>query len=70
MMNMKWENMEMVMVQAGGLLLTRRRQSLRRAGGDILKYHPSTNTFGIMDASGVPRTMFKPAEGMQYWLIQ
>ena len=28
-----WGNMEMVTVQAEGLLLTRRRQSLRRAGG-------------------------------------
>jgi len=28
-----WKNMEMVTVQAEGLLLTRRRQSLRRAGG-------------------------------------
>jgi len=41
-----------------------------RANGDILKYHPGTNTFGVMDASGVPRTMFKPGDGMQYWLKQ
>ena len=32
MMKGIWENMEMVAMQAEGLLLTRRRQSLRRAG--------------------------------------
>jgi filamentous hemagglutinin len=41
-----------------------------RANGDILKYHPGTNTFGVMDASGVPRTMFRPTDGMKYWLEQ
>jgi filamentous hemagglutinin len=41
-----------------------------RANGDILKYHPGTNTFGVMDASGVPRTMFRPTEGLKYWLGQ
>lgn len=41
-----------------------------RANGDILKYHPGTNTFGVMDASGVPRTMFRPTNGMEYWLRQ
>jgi hypothetical protein len=39
-----------------------------RANGDILKYHPGTNTFGVMDATGVPRTMFRPTDGMKYWL--
>jgi hypothetical protein len=42
----------------------------RRANGDVLKYHPGTNTFGVMDASGVPRTLFKPTDGMKYWLRQ
>jgi len=41
-----------------------------RANGDILKYHPGTNTFGVMDATGVPRTMFRPTDGMKYWLGQ
>jgi hypothetical protein len=41
-----------------------------RANGDILKYHPGTNTFGVLDASGAPRTMFRPADGLQYWLKQ
>ena len=41
-----------------------------RANGDILKYHPGTNTFGVMDATGVPRTMFRPIDSMKYWLGQ
>ncbi len=41
-----------------------------RANGDILKYHPGTNTFGVMDATGGPRTMFRPTDGMKYWLGQ
>lgn len=41
-----------------------------RANGDILKYHPGSNTFGVMDATGVPRTMFRPTDGMKYWLRQ
>jgi len=41
-----------------------------RANGDILKYHPKTNTFGVMNASGVPRTIFRPTDGMKYWLGQ
>jgi hypothetical protein len=41
-----------------------------RPNGDILKYHSGTNTFGVMDATGVPRTMFRPTDGMKYWLGQ
>jgi len=42
----------------------------KRANGDILKYHPKTNTFGVMNSSGVPRTIFRPTDGMRYWLGQ
>jgi RHS repeat-associated protein len=31
-----------------------------RANGDVLRYHPSSNTFGVMDKGGAPRTFFKP----------
>ncbi len=31
-----------------------------RTNGDIVRYNPSTNTFGVMDVTGAPRTMFKP----------
>jgi RHS repeat-associated protein len=39
-------------------------------GGDILKYHPATNTFGVITSEGVPKTMFRPDDGMDYWLKQ
>jgi filamentous hemagglutinin len=38
--------------------------------GDVLRYNPVTGTFGVMDAAGAPRTMFKPVEGIQYWYRQ
>jgi filamentous hemagglutinin len=41
-----------------------------RANGDILKYNPGTNTFGVMNSSGIPRTLFKPTDGLNYWLRQ
>jgi hypothetical protein len=33
---------------------------LRRTNGDIVRYQPSTNTFGILDAGGIPRSFYKP----------
>ena len=36
------------------------RVTRTRANGDIVRYDPRTNTFGAMDASGAPRTFFKP----------
>ncbi|MGN6293493.1 MAG: RHS repeat-associated core domain-containing protein [Chitinophagaceae bacterium] len=41
-----------------------------RPNGDVLKYNPTTNTFGVMDAKGTPKTMFKPEDGMKYWQQQ
>lgn len=41
-----------------------------RPNGDTLYYNPATNTFASKDASGVPRTMFKPEKGMEYWSKQ
>lgn len=41
-----------------------------RSNGDILKYHPESNTFAVMDSAGNPKTMFKPDEGLEYWLKQ
>ncbi len=32
-----------------------------RPNGDVVRYHPASNTFGVMDATGTPRTFFKPA---------
>ena len=31
-----------------------------RPNGDIVRYHPATETFGVMDANQAPRTLFKP----------
>jgi len=31
-----------------------------RSNGDVVRYNPTTNTFGVMNASGEPRTFFKP----------
>ncbi len=31
-----------------------------RANGDVIRFNPATNEFGVMDPSGVPRTYFKP----------
>ncbi len=31
-----------------------------RTNGDIVRYNPLTNTFGVLAANGFPRTFFKP----------
>jgi RHS repeat-associated protein len=31
-----------------------------RTNGDIVRYDPATNIFGVMDSTGAPRTFFKP----------
>lgn len=41
-----------------------------RPNGDVLKYHPETNTFGVMNSSGTPRTLFRPVDGVKYWSKQ
>lgn len=38
-----------------------------RSNGDSLLYDPKTNTFGVKDANGAPRTMFRPKDGLDYW---
>ncbi len=38
-----------------------------RSNGDVLRYNPGTNTFGSMNSSGVPKTMFRPQDGVGYW---
>ncbi|EJL70929.1 RHS repeat-associated core domain protein containing protein [Chryseobacterium populi] len=41
-----------------------------RTNGDIMKYHPTTNTFGVTNSAGAPKTLFRPKDGMNYWLKQ
>ena len=38
-----------------------------RPNGDTLLYSPTTNTFAVRAASGAPRTMFRPTDGINYW---
>lgn len=41
-----------------------------RSNGDVLYYDPKANLFVVADRQGAPRTMFKPRDGMAYWLQQ
>jgi pyocin large subunit-like protein len=41
-----------------------------RANGDVLRYNVRTNEFAIGAANGTIRTLFRPSEGMSYWLRQ
>lgn len=38
-----------------------------RPNGDVLRYDPKTNTFGVQNADGAPKTMFRPSDGINYW---
>jgi len=41
-----------------------------RANGDILRYNIRTNEFAVGTAEGTIRTLFRPTEGLKYWLRQ
>lgn len=45
-------------------------ERVSRPNGDVLLYQAATNTFAVVDADGVPRTMFKPDDGPAYWAEQ
>ncbi|HEX3809155.1 MAG TPA: hypothetical protein VHW02_05585 [Rhizomicrobium sp.] len=38
-----------------------------RSNGDTLFYNPQSNTFAVSARNGVPRTFFRPDNGMNYW---
>ena len=38
-----------------------------RPNGEVLLYDVQTNTFAVFTVDGVPKTMFKPTEGIVYW---
>jgi hypothetical protein len=42
----------------------------RLRDGDMLLYDPASNTFAVRAASGAPRTMFRPTDGINYWTKQ
>ena len=44
--------------------------TVSRRNGDVLYYDPKANIFAVADREGAPRTMFKPRDGMAYWLQQ
>lgn len=33
---------------------------VRPNNGDVVRYHPGSNTFGVMNANGAPRSLFRP----------
>ena len=43
-------------------------RTFTRPNGDRLFYDAASNTFGVQRADGVPRTMFRPDDGYDYWL--
>lgn len=45
-------------------------EKVKRPNGDTLFYQASSNTFAVTDRNGVPRTMFKPDDGVTYWTQQ
>lgn len=44
--------------------------TLDRPNGDRLVYDPTANVFAVATKDGLPRTMFKPRDGMDYWREQ
>lgn len=44
--------------------------SKTRPNGKLLRYNQNTNVFGSYTKDGVPKTMFRPKNGIQYWDMQ
>ncbi|WP_333806720.1 hypothetical protein [Phenylobacterium sp.] len=45
-------------------------QRLTRRNGDVLIYHPGSNTFAVASRDGAPRAFFHPDQGVAYWEAQ
>lgn len=45
-------------------------KTLTRKNGDTLIYDPKANIFAVATKDGVPRTIFKPDDGADYWQEQ
>ncbi|HEY3697352.1 hypothetical protein [Phenylobacterium sp.] len=45
-------------------------ETLKRPNGDTLYYDARTNVFAVANKDGLPKTMFKPRDGAQYWAEQ
>lgn len=39
----------------------------RPNSGDVLLYDAASNTFAVKNATGAPKTMFRPVDGINYW---
>jgi len=42
-------------------------ETKQEADGDTLFYNPERNIFAVKSKHGVPRTMFRPDAGIDYW---
>ena len=45
-------------------------QTIERPNGDTLYYDAKANVFAVASKNGLPKTMFKPGDGAQYWTEQ
>ena len=45
-------------------------QTIERPSGDTLYYDAKANVFAVANKDGLPKTMFKPRDGAQYWAEQ
>jgi pyocin large subunit-like protein len=45
-------------------------ERIERSNGDVLIYDANSNTFAVANADGLPKTMFKPEDGADYWKKQ
>jgi pyocin large subunit-like protein len=51
--------------QSGGNILTK-----LRANGDMLFFDKATGDFAVKSSEGIIRTLFKPTNGLEYFLKQ
>lgn len=45
-------------------------ETFTRDNGEVMIYDLKTNTFGVRTFDGAPATMFKPRDGLAYWVMQ
>jgi pyocin large subunit-like protein len=45
-------------------------EKIEKANGDVLFYDARSNTFAVANRDGLPKTMFKPKDGADYWAEQ
>lgn len=45
-------------------------EKIAKSNGDVLFYDAKSNTFAVANKDGLPKTMFKPRDGADYWAEQ